>query len=80
MFAKYRSADDCFLKIALILLTVKYLLTLEKECITQTEGFKMVCLAKPVLEAALGALKNLRGDELAENLDNRYFTIYICII
>ena len=40
----------------------------------------MVCLTKPVLEAALGALKNLCGDQLAENLDNRYFTIYISII
>ena len=32
----------------------------------------MICHAKPVLEAALGALKNLRGDRLAENIDRRY--------
>ena len=55
-------------------------LTLDKKCITQTEGFNMVCLTKPVLEAALGALKDLRWDRLVENFDNRYFTIYICII
>ena len=35
-------------------------LTLDKKCITQTEGFNMVCPTKPVLEAALGALKDLR--------------------
>ena len=52
----------------------------DKKCISQTEEpFKMVCLTKPVLKAALGALKNLRGDQLAENFNNRYFTIYICI-
>ena len=40
--------------------------------INLTEGFKMICHAKPVLKAALGALKNLRGNRLAENIDRRY--------
>ena len=35
---------------------------------TLTEGFKLICHAKPVLESALGALKNLCEDQFAENI------------
>ena len=32
----------------------------------------MICHPKPVLEVALRALKNLRGDRLAANIDRRH--------
>ena len=40
------------------------LLFLGKKCVTEVEDFKLVCLEKPILETALAALNNLRGDKL----------------
>jgi len=37
---------------------------LGQNCITLSNGFQMVCLAKPVLETTLSALNNLRGDPM----------------
>ena len=34
------------------------------------EDFKLVCLAKPVLETALAALNNLRGEKI--KISNKY--------
>ena len=33
-------------------------------CITKSYDFKVVCLYQPVLETALSALNNLRGDNI----------------
>ena len=41
-------------------------------CVTESCGFQMVCLSKPVLKTALSALNHYRGDSL-ENIDKRYF-------
>ena len=37
---------------------------------TEVEGFKLVCLEKLVLEAALAALSNLCGDKI--KISNEY--------
>ena len=42
----------------------RFFLFLGKDCVTESESFRMVCLAKPVLRTALCALNNLRGDKL----------------
>ena len=39
-------------------------------CITESEGYHMVCLAKHVLNTTLSALNRLRGDPM-ENIDNK---------
>ena len=46
------------------------LMLLENKCITDSNGFQMVCLAKPVLKTALSALNRLRGDSM-DNIDNK---------
>ena len=38
--------------------------------ITESEGFKMVCLSKPVLDTALSVFNHFRGDSI-ENIDNK---------
>ena len=40
------------------------------KCITESEGFKMVCLSKPVLDTALSVFNHFRGDSI-ENIDNK---------
>ena len=42
------------------------------KCITESDGFKMVCLAEPVLKTALSALNHFRGDSI-ETIDNKSF-------
>ena len=36
----------------------------QKKCATEVEEFKVVCLEKSLLEIALAALNNLRGDKI----------------
>ena len=40
------------------------------KCITESEGFKMVCISKPVLDTALPVFNHFRGDSI-ENIDNK---------
>jgi len=54
----------------------KNVFILGKKCVTESEGFKMVCIGKPVLETALSALNNLRGDLLDDGND-RIKTFYL---
>ena len=35
--------------------------------ITKTENFRLICLTRPVLETALSAMNNVRGDKLVLN-------------
>ena len=42
------------------------------KCITESEGFKMVCLSKPVLDTALSVFNHFRGGSI-ENIDNKSF-------
>ena len=42
------------------------------KCITESEGFKMVFLSKPVLDTALPVFNNFRGDSI-ENIDNKSY-------
>ena len=47
------------------------------KCITESEGFKMVCLSKPVLDTALSVFNHFRGESI-KNIDNksyRYHTV-----
>lgn len=42
---------------------------LGKMCVTEADNFKTICLFKPVLETALSAMNNLRGDKI--NYENK---------
>ena len=42
------------------------------KCITESEGFKMVCLSKPVLDTALSMFNHFRGDSI-KNIDNKSY-------
>ena len=42
------------------------------ECITESEGFKMVYFLKPVLDTALSLFNNFRGGSI-ENIDNKSY-------
>ena len=43
-----------------------------QKCITESEGFKMVCLSRPVLDTALTVFNHFRGDSI-ENVDNKSY-------
>ncbi|XP_066922307.1 P2X purinoceptor 7-like [Clytia hemisphaerica] len=43
-----------------------------KKCVSKSDQFHMVCIAKPVLKTALSALNNLRGDEMKKNPGHKY--------
>ena len=47
------------------------------KCITESEGFKMVCLSKPVLDTALSVFNHFRGDSI-ENIDNKSYRLASC--
>ena len=42
------------------------------KCITESEGFKMVCLSKPVLDTALSVFNHFRGESI-KNIDNKSY-------
>ena len=42
------------------------------KCITKSEGFKMVCLSKPVLDTALSVFNHFRGESI-KNIDNKSY-------
>ena len=41
-----------------------YFIILGKKIVTEVEDFELVCLEKTILETALAALNNLRGDKI----------------
>ena len=50
----------------------KRLFLLGHSCITGAKAFEIVCTPKPVLETALSALNNLRGDSLKDIKNESY--------
>ena len=44
------------------------------KCITESESFKMVCLSKPVFDAALSVFNHFRGDSI-KNIDNMSYRL-----